>query len=345
MKILYGLCGTGYGHVCRSREIIRRLKQRGHDVRVIFSGGAPQLNVEDFEPFVVYRGFTFVTARGRVRYLKTALQVNLLRFYRDLGSLDASDLDLVITDWEPISSRVARRRGIPSIGIGHQYAFVFRIPTARGNPLARFVLRRYAPADYPIGLHWHHFDFPILPPIVPDGLRRKDCSGDRKILVYLPWEDSERVSRELRAIRTHDFYIYHPECKRPSDEGNLHLRPPSRAGFLDHLEQSRGVICNAGFELPSEALHLGKRLLVKPLKGQMEQESNALALSLLGLGTSVRALSAEAVGDWLDGSEITPTGYPNVADELVRWIESRRWDDGASLARSLWAGGNGVVVV
>ena len=39
MKILYGLNGTGNGHVCRSREIIRRLRDRGHEVRVMVSGG------------------------------------------------------------------------------------------------------------------------------------------------------------------------------------------------------------------------------------------------------------------------------------------------------------------
>ncbi len=43
-------------------------------------------------------------------------------------------LDLVITDFEPISARVARRHRVPAIGIGHQYAFVFRIPAGRGNP-------------------------------------------------------------------------------------------------------------------------------------------------------------------------------------------------------------------
>ena len=338
MKILYGLNGTGYGHVCRSREIIRRLKRRGHDVKVIFSGGAPELNTEDFEPYEVYRGFTFVTARGRVQYLKTALGVNLLRFYRDVASVDASGFDLVINDWEPITARVAKRQGIPSIGIGHQYAFVFRIPTARGNPFGRFVLRRYAPADHPVGLHWHHFDHPILPPIVPTGLRATEPPVDRKILVYLPWEDPREMSRELGSVESHDFYIYHSSFTRASDQGNLHYRPPSRAAFLDDLTSCSGVVCNAGFELPSEALHLGKKLLVKPQGGQMEQESNALALSCLGLGTAVRRLRAASVESWLDSPAVAPMEYPDVAGAIVSWIERRRWDDVASLARSLWAG-------
>ena len=337
MKILYGLNGTGNGHVCRSREIIRRLRDRGHEVRVMVSGGDPHLDLEDFGAYETYRGFTFVTARGRLKYLQTALKVNLPRFYRDLRSFDASGLDLVITDFEPISARVARRHRIPSIGIGHQYAFVFRVPTARGNPFARFILRSYAPADHPIGLHWHHFGFPILPPIVPADLKRKDRSASAKILVYLPWEDHDRVNAELRSLVTHEFYIYDPGYSEPRDDGHLHFRPPSRAGFLDDLSDSLGVVCNAGFELPSEALHLGKKLLVKPLHGQMEQESNALALERLGLGKATQRLSAEVVRAWLSEPAVPAADYPNVADEIVRWIERRRWDDGGKLATSLWA--------
>jgi len=38
MKILYGIQATGNGHICRSREIISRLKKAGHEIFVIFSG-------------------------------------------------------------------------------------------------------------------------------------------------------------------------------------------------------------------------------------------------------------------------------------------------------------------
>jgi uncharacterized protein (TIGR00661 family) len=44
------------------------------------------------------------------------------------------------------------------------------------------------------------------------------------------------------------------------------------------------VICGAGFELAGESLQLGKKLLVKPLKGQFEQLSNALALEKASTG-------------------------------------------------------------
>ena len=50
MNILYGVQGTGNGHISRSREIIRHLKDRGHHVEVILSGRAPDAfwDMDDF---------------------------------------------------------------------------------------------------------------------------------------------------------------------------------------------------------------------------------------------------------------------------------------------------------
>ena len=46
-------------------------------------------------------------------------------------------------------------------------------------------------------------------------------------------------------------------------------------GFQQDLHRCEGVICSAGFELPSEAIQLGKKLLVQPVAGQMEQQQRA----------------------------------------------------------------------
>jgi uncharacterized protein (TIGR00661 family) len=293
-----------------------------------------------FEPYTVLRGLTFITRKGRLEYLKTAAQLNFARFLRDIRSYDASGLDLVITDFEPISARIAKRHGIPSIGIGHQYAFMYDIPMAKGNPLGLFILRNFAPADYMLGLHWHHFDRPILPPIVPDHFEKNLSVTENKILVYLPFEDLGEIKLTLREIETYHFHIYHGSCGQPEDNGNLRLRPFSRGGFLRDLCECGGVICNAGFELPSEALHLGKRILAKPLAGQIEQESNALALRQLGLATVSGKLNEKVVRDWLNqgrDSVAKPVNYPNVAEYLAEWIDGRRWDDVPGLVRSVWS--------
>ena len=250
-------------------------------------------------------------------------------------------IDMVITDFEPISARIARRHGIPSVGIAHQYAFAYDIPVERGYPLGLFTLKNFAPADYQLGLHWHHFGQPILPPVVPGYLKKGPKVMSDKFLVYLPFEDLDEIGRLLRNLAGFHFYIYHGSCGKAEDEGNLHFRPFKRDGFLRDLCECGGVICNAGFELTSEALHLGKRVLAKPLAGQMEQESNALAMSQLGLGTVSRELNTDMIRKWLDAAPGSPVGsadYPNVAECIAKWVDSRRWSNIGDFARSVWNG-------
>ena len=219
---------------------------------------------------------------------------------------------------------------------GHQYAFVHDIPMDGANPLSRFVIRRYAPVDSPVGLHWHHFDQTILPPIIPNHFEPNQPTSPNKIIVYLPFETSDDIIALVKDFADYDFYIYH-RFKQAADHKNLHLRPYSRAGFLNDLAECNAVICNAGFELVSEALYLGKRVLVKPLAGQMEQVSNALAISSLKLGMVMRELDKFRVAQLLDRPARPPIEFPNVARLIAHWIDSGRWEDVDGLVRKAWS--------
>lgn len=97
------------------------------------------------------------------------------------------------------------------------------------------------------------------------------------------------------------------------------------------------MIGNAGFELASEALTLGKKLLVKPLIGQFEQLSNVAALQLLGAGDSMMSLDTGVVKRWLKAASPNPITYPQVGDALVKWICSGQWQHTASLCDDLWS--------
>jgi uncharacterized protein (TIGR00661 family) len=337
MKILYGVQTTGNGHISRSREVIRELRKRGHEIEVLLSGRAPamQSELKEFIPFQTRTGLTFRSCRGRLKYIQTAFKLNLFQFFRDIASFDGTGHDLVITDFEPLSARIARRRSLPSIGVGHQYAFAHDIPTAGGNPLARFILKNFAPVDYPVGLHWHHFGHPLLPPIVPLDFSGKGEKIDSKILVYLPFEQLSDILPLLKPFYRYDFFIYH-KLAQAADQGNLHLRPYSRNGFLKDLTECAGVISNAGFELASEAMHLGKKILVKPLAGQMEQVSNALAIASLKLGMVMKKLNIVKVAQFLDQPAGAPVKFPNVAGLVAEWIESGRWEDVEGLAAKAW---------
>jgi uncharacterized protein (TIGR00661 family) len=338
MKILFGVQATGNGHISRSREVIRNLKQMGHKVSTILSGREPSLlwGMEDFEPYIALRGITFSTNRGRLQYLKTALNLHVFEYLKDARSFDASDYDLVITDFEPVSARIAKLNGIPSIGIGHQYAFPYEIPMAETTPLALFVIKHFAPAEFSVGLHWHHFDQPILPPIVPVMDHGGTKAQNNKILIYLPFEELVDIKSLLIPLTSHDFYIYHKDVGF-ENERNLYLRPYSRKSFLKDLIECNGVITNAGFELASESLHLGKRLLVKPLSGQMEQACNALAIDVLKLGMTMRNLDRNVVSQFLKSTPASAMGYPDVAAMIAEWIGRGKWWDMGGLVKEAWA--------
>jgi hypothetical protein len=96
------------------------------------------------------------------------------------------------------------------------------------------------------------------------------------------------------------------------------------------------VIANGGFELPSEAMSLGKKLLLKPLDGQFEQQSNVATLDMLGLASVMDTLDPVAVRHWLDERSGEEVHYPDVADAIAAWILAGQWDDHQELCRTLW---------
>ncbi len=339
MKILFGVQGTGNGHISRSRELVRKLREDGHEVQVVISGRREEelQEIEIFQPYRVLKGLTLVTYRGRMNYIETMFRLDFLTLTADVLSLDTAGVDLVVTDFEPVTSLAARMKGIPSVGFGHQYAFPFHIPVARGNLFERYTLLNFAPAQYNAGLHWHHFNQPIFPPVIPESLYRASMPAvsPKKVLVYLPFEEVEDVDNLLQPFKEFEFFIY-GKVRESFDFENHHFRSYSREGFLNDLLECCGVVCNAGFELPGEALHLGKKLLLRPLDGQIEQESNALAMVELGYGMAMHSLDPDAMRHWLAQPGIPPRNYRRTVDYIAAWIGSGRWDELRAFTDAAW---------
>ena len=337
MKILFGVQATGNGHITRARAINAEFKRRGVDVDYVFSGRDPSelFDMDDFGDYQCYAGLSFVTKAGTIKLLATFKKNNFRQLYQDIKCLDVSKYDLVLTDFEPITAWAAQQQNKPCIAIGHQNAFDYAIPKKGNNPLVQLFMRYFAPASTRLGLHWHHFGQPILPPIAHTNKQIRDPIPN-KILVYLGFEQMDKVIEWLHPINDQQFYIYAP-FTQAEDRGHIHLRPLSRQGFLQDLADCNGVISNAGFELASEAIHLGKKMLVKPLKGQMEQLSNALALEQLGLGQQMKTLDTALLRQWLDHFDSKQVIYPDVPKAIVDWLLNGEFDNTNSLVAELWA--------
>ncbi len=299
MKILYGVQGTGNGHISRAREMAKCLDAKNIDVDYLFSGrnSDQYFDMEVFGNYRCFKGLTFHSKNGRLSYVKTALSNNIIQFFRDLFSLDLNQYDLILSDFEPVTAWAGKLRGKKVIGIGHQYAFGHPIPRAGDNFISNITMRYFAPAEQSLGLHWSAFDSPILPPIIDTHLARSP-ERSKAVVVYLPFENQATIQEMLGVIKNQHFIIYSPELE-DRELGNLSLRKTSHDGFKRDLSQAEAVICNSGFELISECLQLGLAILTKPQLAQTEQMSNASALAKLGYATTCKTLSTNAVNEWL----------------------------------------------
>lgn len=348
MKILYGVQGTGNGHLSRARAMADAFHQFPElEVQWLFSGRPPEkfFAMEAFGDYWWREGLTFVHKAGKIDQLATAKQLNLSRLLKDIRELPVHDFDLVISDFEPVTAWAAKKRKRPSLGLGHQYAFNFAIPTPAFGWSARAIMKMFAPVQTSLGMHWYHFGHPILPPIAQahgepdeealDEPTTKDGEERDHILVYLPFENHAPLLLQL-ALLPQKFVVYGLPTDLPKAD-HITLKAPSVDGFRRDVATAKAVICNSGFELIAETLTLGKPILTRPLKGQFEQEANALALKELQLARVVDRIDAATIRHWLEGS---PGGvriaWPDVAGAIADWIAGGRSDSAQQLATRLW---------
>jgi len=339
MRILYGVQGTGNGHITRARAMAKAMADQGLAVDYLFSGRAAD-QFFDMEPFGDYRlrkGLTLAIEAGRLRSFGTLRKFAPRRLVSEVRALDLSPYDLILTDFEPVTAWAARLRHKPCVGIGHQYAFRYPVPRPGGNYHQRLLLRWMAPADTCLGLHWYHFDAPLLPPVAPVP-ELGSAQDARLIVVYLPFETPAAISALLTPCADFQFTVYHPDADTVTKSAaHIRWQRPNRHGFHGELIRSGGVICNAGFELASEALQLGIKLLVKPVQGQSEQHANAMALAQLGVGYTMDYLDDARVRDWLGCGRAVRVRYPDVAAAIARWIAAgHHHTDIQALSAALW---------
>ena len=311
MKILYGIQGTGNGHLSRARDMVPRLRAWG-EVDLLVSGTQSQLDL----PYPVrYRGkgFSFLyNRRGGINYARSGWHNLSLQLYREIRDLPVEQYDLVVNDFEPVSAWAARWRGVPVVALGHQASFLSPHtprPAVR-SAFGEAVLRHYAPAPRGVGFHFEAYDDFIFPPVIRSDVRLATASDEGHYLVYLPAFDEKRLLALLAQMPQVRWEVFSKYTHTPWQSGHIQVRPVSAEAFTERLLSCRGILTGAGFETPAEALYLGKKLFVVPIKGQYEQHCNAAALARLGVPVS-----------WRPGPDFLPRLQAWVADPTARQID------------------------
>lgn len=303
MKIFYAVQATGNGHISRASEVMPHLEKHGH-VDVFLSGSNYGLPT----PLPVrYRSkgvsLFYNDSNGSIDLCKTITSLKPGRIWKEIMNLPLEKYDVIINDFECITSMACLLRGIPSIHFGHQASFSStKVPRPeKRSAIGEWVLSNYAKGSERLGLHFKSYDEGICTPIIRSTVIEAEPSIQDHITVYLGQYSSEAMMRTFSAMDMFKFHVFAKDCTQAYSEGNVRVFPLNLNVFTESMQRAMGVITGAGFETPAEAMYLGKKLMILPLKGQYEQECNASALKEFGavVMESLDDLTPELIDNWM----------------------------------------------
>lgn len=283
MKILYAIQGTGNGHVSRAREIVPLLQQYG-EVDLLISGTQADVKLVQEVKFQMH-GFSFIFGKkGGVDHYETWKAMNLPLFVKDMRQLPLKDYNLILNDFEPVTAWACKTKGIPSVGLSHQASFQSRkVPKPKSIDWAQLVMKYYAPATHYVGFHFDRYDDFIYTPVIRAEIRNMERSNLGHYTVYLPAIADQYLVPLLKQIPQVKWEVFSKHSKQDYTDENVQVKAVNNELFNKSLATCEGLFTGGGFEGPAEALYLGKKLLVAPMKFQYEQQCNAYALKQFGL--------------------------------------------------------------
>ena len=310
-NILYGVNGEGSGHASRSREVLAHLQARGHTVHVAsFDRGLENL-AADFEVTEIY-GLRLFYAHNRVHYARTAIK-NLLSVPQAARSVHhlnqvakEMNIQLVITDFEPLSCHFAHKSRLPLLSIDNQHCLIYgqisypreyRQEAAAAKTVTRMMTPR-ADAYFVTSFFTPRAKnnrTVFFPPILRKEVLDAVPTEGEAVLVYVTSPAAE-LPELLKRVRQ-PFICY--GFNREGRDGNLWFKKPSQENFLKDLGAARAVVANSGFSLISEALYLDKPYLAWPVKHQFEQVFNAYYIDKMGFGAYWDDLNKEKIESFL----------------------------------------------
>lgn len=307
-RICYGVAGEGRGHATRVRTMVEALRRHHtvtifapHDAFTLLGAAYAGSDVEVVRIPGLKHGYS---RSGHLSLLATAATALpfLLRLEGILSALErvvaARDPDLIITDFEPLLPRLARRLRVPFISIDHQRFLVdcdlSCLPPRlyRGARFLSLFVRAFYRGQQASVIS-SFFRLPLRPRrravlqvgvLLRPELERARVSEGEHLVAYLRRGATANVLRALAEVEC-EVRVYGAD-ERPR-EGRLHFRPISEAGFIADLASAAALVTTAGNQVVGEAVALGKPVLALPETGNLEQEINGHFVQWCGAGVTV----------------------------------------------------------
>lgn len=287
MRIIYGVCGEGYGHSSRAKALIEHLKKKGHKILVITYGQgckalSPLHKTMRIEGICLnYKGSS-LSIEKTIRKNFPGVISNIINTPSINRKILSFNPDIAITDFEPMTALFSYKLKIPLICIGNHYLIThepIKVPKKyyKDYLLTKLAVKTCIPSyDYLIIFSLKKVSSKknvfFVPPIIRKEILSVKPEEKNYILVYLAKPKKELISL-LKQINE-KFVVYGSD--NAGRDKNIIFKKIS-SSFIRDLASAKAVIGTAGFSLISEAVYLKKPYFSVPVP-HYEQIYNSLMI-------------------------------------------------------------------
>jgi uncharacterized protein (TIGR00661 family) len=320
MKIFYAIQATGNGHISRAEQLYPYLQKFG-EVDFFLSGNNASLDINLPIKFKSEGCSLHYSKCGGLDYWDIAKNIKPKQIYKDANALPLKNYDVVINDFDSITSLACKLQKVHSIQFGHQASFISpKTPRPeKKSVMGEMILKHYAPSPKNIGLHFDKYDDFIYPPIIKDKIANANPKNAGHITVYLPSFQQDCLEKAFNRLPNLKFHWFLNGIESKHTIKNITYFPVNQEYFNKSLINCEGIITGGGFETPAEALYLGKKILTIPIRKHYEQECNAAALKKLGVPVlyDVEDNFDIIIENWIDSRIKYPTMKANNINETL----------------------------
>ncbi len=299
-RILYGVHGTGKGHVTRALSLARGLPK--HKYLFVADGTAFNIIKNEYPVIKILTSTTEI--KGHKVNFSSTIKENLVIFSQAkksidkiLNVIDRFKPDIAITDYELFVPIAARKRKIPCLSLDHQHIITlasYKFP--KKEFLNRFITATIIRAMFSYSSSYiitSFFQLPLkyknnvrlLPPLIRKEVFDFIPSNENHVLAYQGYSTNRSFFNFLKNTGR-QVYVYGFYSKKSMD--NLIFKGYSEREFLKDLASCAYVICGGSHTLISEALFYGKPVMAYPIRNAFEQFLNAYFLEMCNYGLQLK---------------------------------------------------------
>lgn len=323
MNIFYAVQATGNGHISRAQQIYPYLKQFG-DVDFFISGNNANL---DFKLPIKYRseGCSLHYSKcGGLNYGDIIKNIRPFTMLKDASSLPLHKYDVIINDFDIITSLACKLKKLPSVQLGHQASFQSDATPRpdKKSIVGETILKHFAKATNHIGFHFQPYDSFILPPVIKEEFINAQTQDLKHVTVYLPSFQQHCLLEVFNKLKHIQFHWFLSGIESVRKEKNITYYPVTQHYFNESLLRCHGLITGGGFETPAEALYLEKKLMSIPIKNHYEQQCNAAALKQMGVTVleEVDNYFSNIIETWYSAKNTNPKIKANNINETLQFL-------------------------